>query len=52
MQEKFSENVKSNPMMRFMHREGTGHCGMECLEYTTKRRWDLRGDKTDGHGLL
>lgn len=49
VQEKFSENVKSNPMMRFLHREGTGHCGTECLEYTTKRRWDSRGDKTDGY---
>lgn len=29
-----------------MHREGTDRCGTECLEYTTKRKSGLSGDKT------
>lgn len=39
-------NVGLNCKMRFMHREGTGHCGTECLQYTTQRRggWEGRKD--------
>ena len=36
--------------MRFMSRNGRGHCGTEYLECATKKRWGMSGDKTDWHG--
>lgn len=40
-----------HPHMRIVHGEGRDHCALQCLGYSTRRRWGLRGGEMNGHGF-